>query len=145
MEATGTPAAHPAASAPRQVHPAARWVAALFSPMSLRDQEYCANMLQRILWGSLGISFPIAYWTGRVRVTLIGLCAAMVVCIVLFVPNWYQNPDPALTYADDTEVYNYYQQYEVAKKAARKASVAPKKAADAPTASSGENPCQATT
>ncbi|KAG5477109.1 hypothetical protein LSCM1_05451 [Leishmania martiniquensis] len=145
MNTTATHAAHPAASARRKVHPAARWVAGLFSPMSLRDQEFCATMFQRILWGSLAVSFPIAYGTGRVLITVIGLCAAVVVCIVLFVPNWYQNPDPALKYADDREVYNYYQQYEAAKRAAREASAGSKKDTAAPAASPGDKPCEAIT
>ncbi|CBZ27809.1 conserved hypothetical protein [Leishmania mexicana MHOM/GT/2001/U1103] len=131
MEVAATPKAHPVAPPLRKVHPAARWVAGLLSPMSLRDQGYCTDMFQCILWGSLAVSFPIAYWMGCVLVTVIGVCAATLVCLVLFVPNWYQHPDPALKYADDMEVYGYYQQYEAAKKAAREASAPSKKAAAA--------------
>ncbi|KAK7198675.1 Microsomal signal peptidase 12 kDa subunit (SPC12) [Novymonas esmeraldas] len=119
MEPADTPAAQPAAPAPQRVHPVARWVAGLLSPMSLRDQEYCTDMFQRLLWGSLLVSFPVAYWLGNILVTVGGVCGATVLCLVLFVPNWYQHPDPAMKYADDTEVYHYYQQYEAAKKAAR--------------------------
>ncbi|CAM39190.1 conserved hypothetical protein [Leishmania braziliensis MHOM/BR/75/M2904] len=131
MKAAATPEAHHIAPAPRKVHPAARWVSGLFSPMSLRDQEYCTDMFQRILWGSVVVSFPIAYWMGRVLVTVVGVCVATAVCLVLFVPNWYQRPDLALKYADDTEVHNYYQQYEAAKRAAREAGALSKKAVDA--------------
>ncbi|GET89342.1 hypothetical protein, conserved [Leishmania tarentolae] len=124
-----TPKPHPAAPAQRKVHPFARWVAGLLSPMSLQDQVYCSEMFMRILWGSVAVSFPIAYWMGSVLVTVVGVCTATAVCFVLYVPNWYQRPDPALQYADDTEVYNYYQQYEAAKKKAHEASALPKKAA----------------
>lgn len=148
MEPAPTPEAKPAAAAaaaPSTVHPAARWVAGLFSPMSLRDQDYCADMLQRIVWGSLAVSFPIAYWLGNILVTVGGVIAAAVVCLVLFVPNWRQRPDPALQYADDTAVYHYYQQYEAAKKAAREKK--PKSTATSPTtaaaAAGGEMPARA--
>jgi hypothetical protein len=136
---SATPAATPAApSAPttRAVHPAARWVARLFSPMSLKDQEYCTDRFQRLLWGTLLVSFPIAYWIGNVLITVGAVCGATVVSLVLFVPNWYQHPDPLLKYADDTDVYNYYQQYEAAKKAARGAAAAP----SATTADDGATP-----
>lgn len=112
-------AAAPSASTPSAVHPAARWLARLFSPMSLKDQASCADRFQRLLWGSLFLSFPVAYWLGNVLITMGAVVAATVVCLVLFVPNWYQHPDPALHYADDTAVYYYYQQYEAAKKKAK--------------------------
>lgn len=121
--ATPTPAAPPSAAATRPVHPAARWLARLFSPMSLKDQEYCTQRFQRILWGSLLVSYPVAYWMGNVLITMGAVAAATVLCLVLFVPNWYQHPDP-LKYADDMDVYYYYQQYEAAKKAARESATA---------------------
>ncbi|KAG5502972.1 hypothetical protein JKF63_04745 [Porcisia hertigi] len=130
METVPEPVAHPVASASRKVHPVARWVAGLLSPMSLQDQCYCTDWFQRILWGSLAFSFPLAYFTGTVLITVGGVCAATVVCLVLFVPNWYQHSDPALKYANDTQVYHYYQQYNAAKKSAREASSSSKKVMD---------------
>ncbi|KPA79771.1 putative mitochondrial hypothetical protein [Leptomonas pyrrhocoris] len=122
---TATPPAPATAPTARAVHPAARWLARLFSPMSLKDQEYCSNRFQVLLWGSLLVSFPVAYWMGNVLITMGTVCASTVVCLVLFGPNWYQHPDPLLKYADDTDVYEYYQQYEAAKKAAREPATAP--------------------
>lgn len=87
--------------------------------MSLKDQATCSDRFQRLLWGTLFVSFPLAYWLGNVLVTMGAVGAATVVCLVLFVPNWYQHPDPLLRYADDTAVYYYYQQYEAAKKKAK--------------------------
>lgn len=121
VTATASPVPPPSSTgaAARSVHPAARWLARLFSPMSLKDQTACTDRFQRFLWGTLFVSFPIAYWLGNVLVTMGAVCAATVISLVVFVPNWYQHPDPLLTYADDTDVYHYYQQYEAAKKAAR--------------------------
>lgn len=138
MEAAPTPAPAPAetpaapasvasaapAAPARAVHPAARWLARLFSPMSLKDQDYCTERFQRLLWGTLFISFPIAYSLGNVLITMGAVCAVTLVSLVVFVPNWFQHPDPLLKYADDTEVYYYYQQYEAAKKAAREPAAA---------------------
>lgn len=99
------------------VHPIARWVSGLFSPMSLKDQSYVATVHARILWTTLCISFPIAYIADNIFITVGCVAAAVMFCLVCFVPNWLQHPDPLMTFADDTAVYYYNQQYNEAKKA----------------------------
>ncbi|KPI86656.1 hypothetical protein ABL78_4271 [Leptomonas seymouri] len=111
-----SPPAPYAAPTASRVHPAAQWLAQISSPMSLRDQAYCSERIQQILWYSLFVSFPVAFWLGNAVMVMGAVGVATVVCLLLFFPNWYQNPDPLLTYADGTCVYYYYQQYNMARK-----------------------------
>ncbi|ORC89573.1 uncharacterized protein TM35_000111070 [Trypanosoma theileri] len=94
---------------PRQhVHPIAKWVAGLFSPMSLKDQRMVLSGVARMLYGSLFISLILGYVVGLAYITFYGLAAGFAVSLLLFVPNWYQREDEDQRWCDESDVKEYY-------------------------------------
>ncbi|KAH9599475.1 Microsomal signal peptidase 12kDa subunit [Trypanosoma melophagium] len=92
----------------QNVHPVAKWVAGLYSPMSLKDQRMVASGAARTLYGSLLISLILGYVMGLVYITFYGVTAGFVVSLLLYVPNWYQREDDDQRWCDESEVKEYY-------------------------------------
>lgn len=93
---------------PPTVHPLARKLAALLSPMSLTDQRLCFLWSQRIMYTAGVLLYPVAWYIETFRVFAVGVLCAAGLCCVLFLPNWYQHPDPEVTYVSKATTREYY-------------------------------------
>lgn len=85
--------------------------------MSLQDQQEALRMLNRIVYGTTLVAFPISYLIGSFTVAVCSIGVAGLVAAVACVPNWRQRPDPEQIWADEELVKKYYTEYEAAKKA----------------------------
>lgn len=94
------------------VHPLAQRVANILSPMSLRDQKMCSQRLHQILYGAGIVLYPIAWYMQRFTIFAVGMLAAGAVCVILFIPNWYQNRDPEVEHVPVARTAAYYQRLE---------------------------------
>lgn len=108
-------AADPVAPPRQKVHPLAKKLAGLLSPMSLKDQEAASFWCTAILGGSLAVFFPIAYWLQSMLVVVSGVFGAALVSAAVCVPNWRQRRDEKLKFANDHHVWDYYQQLKKAR------------------------------
>eukprot|EP00796_Vickermania_ingenoplastis_P009239 gene9239-6492_t len=108
------------ASPDSAVHPFAQYIAGLQSPMSFGDQVRATRISNYIIFGALGVSFPIAYLMENVLVSASAITIAGVVCCLLFLPNWWQHTDPDMKWVPNDEVYNYYQELKVRRQKCQK-------------------------
>lgn len=92
-----------------EVHPAAFAVARLGSPFSLVDQEWAARGINTILNLSLIVGYILGYYLGSFKYTVMSIGVAMLVCHILFLPNWKQRPDPTLQWVPRKQIDEYYQ------------------------------------
>lgn len=107
------PCPGPKAAAPvpsPRVHPMARQLAGLLSPMALQDQKLAAWLCNTLMILSVAISFPVAYWMQNILVCIYSVTAAALCCLVVCLPNWWQRRDPDLKFADDQAVWRYYKE-----------------------------------
>ncbi|CUG44125.1 transmembrane protein, putative [Bodo saltans] len=100
---------------PTPVHPLAKSLAGLLSPMSFRDQQMCFTWAQRILYATGIALYPVAWYMETFQVFAYGIVAAFGVCCVLFVPNWYQNADPQVKFIDRAVTKPYYEELALAR------------------------------
>lgn len=97
------------------VHPLAKMLADLMSPMSLKDQESANCWCTVMICGSLVVSFPVAYWLQNLFIVMFSIAGAAAVSLVVCVPNWRRRPDRSLKFADDRSVWDYYQELKKAR------------------------------
>lgn len=91
------------------LHPFARKIKNLFSPMSIKDQALVDFWLMPIIGSALLISFPVAYVYENVLISVISLFVAWIACMFAFLPNWRQSKDDDMNWVSATEYYAYYQ------------------------------------
>jgi hypothetical protein len=103
---------------PTPVHPLARSLAGLLSPMSFRDQQFSFTWAQRLMYATGIALYPVAWYMETFQVFAYGVLAAFGVCCVLFVPNWYQNADPQVKFVDRAVTKAYYAELAEAQAAA---------------------------
>nr|CCC46988.1 conserved hypothetical protein [Trypanosoma vivax Y486] len=90
------------------VHPIARWVAGLLSPMCLRDQRMLSSLVSRSMFGAALISFVSGYVLENVHLTFYGVAAAGVAMFAVSCPNWRQREDEEQRWCDEGMVKAYY-------------------------------------
>ncbi|CCW64304.1 unnamed protein product [Phytomonas sp. EM1] len=97
------------------VHPFARMVAGLLSPMSLEDQRWAYSFSCHAIFGTFIVSFPIAYAVQNVFFCVYSILVAACVSAVVCLPNWRQNIDYNLTFEADEKVDAYYKKLTAAR------------------------------
>lgn len=90
------------------VHPYARKLAGLLSPMSLQDQEVASRVSSYLIFSSLFFSFPVAFWMENILISAGAITLAGIISFILFLPNWRQRKDPEMQWVPRAEVYYYY-------------------------------------
>jgi hypothetical protein len=122
-----------------EIHAAAFAVARLGAPFSLLDQEWAARGINNLLNLSLVVGYILGYYLGSFKYTVMSIGFAMLVCHILFLPNWRQRHDPTLQWVPRKQVDEYYQLLERCKDVVEpqtKGSRKPIRPPDAPKAES---------
>lgn len=95
------------------MHPFAAAVHNLCSPMSIRDQADAIHYANDIIFFSLFVSLPVAWWAGNVLFSVGAVTVAGLICFALFIPNWRQRKDPDAKWVSKAKVYYYYKNLEM--------------------------------
>lgn len=74
----------------------------------MRDQADAVNYASGIIFFSLFVTLPVAWWAGNVLISVAAVSIAGLVCFALFIPNWRQRKDPDAKWVSKARVYNYY-------------------------------------
>lgn len=94
----------------KAVHPLAAKINSLQSPMTMEVQEKVSKYNFYIIFGALFFSFPLALIASNILISFYTIIFSGLVCMVLFVPNWYGNHDKTHWYSME-KTYYFYEEY----------------------------------
>ena len=76
--------------------------------MSLLDQEWAFNGTYWVINGAAVLGFFVGWWMQSFKYTLATIALALLVCHLLYIPNWRQNPDEDCKWVDNKKMEKYY-------------------------------------